>query len=128
MSTYPAPAPGKVRCPALPPALTGVLPPPHPERGPGRRRSTILKWGRVCWRQFKWVSLVRTDLRDLSEENPSLPWVSEKHSDETALRILRLGLPLKTTLTYKSCQDIFLHDHSDQTNQDMNTVDHHTKR
>ena len=68
MSTYPAPGPGTVRCPALP--RTGAPPPPPPEGPltpqPLLRLRLALKLVRPCWNKFKWDSLVRMDLRDLS--------------------------------------------------------------
>ena len=54
--------------------------------------------------------------------------MSENHSAALNITSDEAEL-LKTTLTFKNCQDIFLHDHILwDTNQDMNTVDHHTER
>ena len=105
MSTYPAPAPGRVRCPA-PPRTGAPHPPPLPP--PQRRRPPTLEWVPVCWNKFKWVSLVRMDLRDLSNfqvrQFQPTGWL-----DKTVLlRPDTLKGLLRINWTFKNCDYIFV--------------------
>ena len=68
----------------------------------------VLKWVQLCWNKFKWASLVRTDLRDLSNFQVNQLQQQGDYKQRHAALTTTGRVLIKATMTFKNCDYIFV--------------------